>query len=77
MTLNQGIRLPCESDRRNCDLTQATIVWFPEDTCTFQVAKILARMIKFHQKCFIESIPYEDVSPDKIRKSNFDFRNIK
>ena len=48
----QGIRLPCKNDQGYCDpttRTQATIVWFPEDTCTtFQVAKIHARMIKFH-----------------------------
>ena len=40
----QGIRLPCNNDQGYCDpttRTQATIVWFPEDTCTtFQVAKI-------------------------------------
>ena len=31
--------------------TQATIVWFPEETCSvFQVPKIHARMIKFHKK---------------------------
>ena len=39
-----GIRLPCKNDQGYCDpttRTQATIVWFPEDTCTtFQVAKI-------------------------------------
>ena len=39
----QGIRLPCKIDQGYCDpktKTQATIVWFPEDTCiTFQVAK--------------------------------------
>ena len=39
----QGIRLPCKNDQGYCDpttRTQATIVWFPEDTCTtFQVAK--------------------------------------
>ena len=50
----QGIRLPCKNDQGYCDpttRTQATIVWFPEDTCTtFQVAKIHARMIKFHEK---------------------------
>ena len=61
----QGIRLPCENNQGYCDpttRTQATIVWFPEDTCTtFQVAKIHARMIKFHEKFFIESIPYEQV----------------
>ena len=39
--------------------TQAINVWFPGDTCTtFQVAKIHARMIKFHQEFFIESILY-------------------
>ena len=55
--------------------TQATIVWFPEDTCTtFQVAKIHARMIKFHEKYFIQSIPYEQVHPSRKLSSNF--RNI-
>ena len=55
--------------------TQATIVWFPEDTCTtFQVAKIHARMIKFHEKYSIESIPYEQVNPS--RKQSNDFRII-
>ena len=38
----QGIRLPCKIDQDYCDpttRTQATIVWFAEDTCTtFQVA---------------------------------------
>ena len=66
----QGIRLLCRNDQGYCDpttRTQATIVWFPEDTCTtFQVAKIHARMIKFHQKIFIESIPFEDVNPDQL-----------
>ena len=56
----QGIRLPCKNDQGYCDSTtrtQATIVWFTEDTCTtFQLAKIHARKIKCHQKCFIESI---------------------
>ena len=33
-------------------------------------------MIKFHQKYFIESIPYEDVNPDQIRNANHKFRNI-
>ena len=63
----QGNRLPCKNDQGYCDpttRTQATIVWFPEDTCTtFQVAKIHARMIKFHEKYFLESIPYEQVNP--------------
>ena len=76
----QGIRLPCKNDQGYGDpstRTQATIVWFPEDTCTtFQVAKIYARMIKFHQKYFIESIPFEDVSPEQIGHSNYNFRNI-
>ena len=74
----QGIRLPCKNDQGYCDpttRTQATIVWFPEDTCTtFQVAKIHARMIKFHKKCFIESIPHEQVNPS--RKQRTDFENI-
>ena len=63
-----GIRLPCKKNQGYCDPTtptQARIDWFPEDTwTTFQVAKIHARMIKIHQKYFIESIPYEDVNPD-------------
>ena len=50
----QGIRLPCKIDQGYCNptrRTQATIVLFPEDTCTtFQVARIHARKIKFHQK---------------------------
>ena len=73
----QGIRLPCKNDQGYCGpttRTQATIVWFPEDTrTTFQVAKIHARMIKFHEKYFIESIPYEQVHPS--RKQSTDFRN--
>ena len=71
----QGIRLPCKNDQGYCDpttRTQATIVWFPEDTCTtFQVAKIHARMIKFLEKYFIESIPYEEVKPSHKRSNNF------
>ena len=74
----QGVRLPCKNDQGYCDpttRTQATIVWFPKDTCTtFQVAKIDARMIKFHEKYFIESIPYDRVNPS--RKQSTDFRNF-
>ena len=74
----QGIRLSCKNDQGYCDTTtktQATIVWFPEDTCTtFQVAKIHARMIKFHEKYFIESIPYEQ--GNQSRKQRNDFKNI-
>ena len=33
-------------------------------------------MIKFHQKHFIESVPFENVNPDQIRQSNQNFRNI-
>ena len=33
-------------------------------------------MIKFHQKYFIESIPFEDVSPVQIKQKNHKFRNI-
>ena len=47
--LHQGVRLSCKTDQEYCDATtrtQATSVWFPEETCTvFQVAKIHARMI--------------------------------
>ena len=71
----QGIRLPCKNDQGYCDpttRTQATSVWFPEDTCTtFQVAKTHARMIKFHKKFFIETIPYEQVNPSNKRSYNF------
>ena len=78
--LFQGIRLPCKNDQGYCDpttRTQATIVWFREETCTvFQVAKIHARMIKFHQKHFIESTPFEEVNPDQIRHSNAKVRNL-
>ena len=74
----QGIRLPCKNDQGYCDPTtriQATIVWFLEDTCTtIQIAKIHARMINFHEKYFIESIPYIQVNPS--RKQSTDFRNI-
>ena len=75
--LYQGIRLPFKNDQGYCDpttRTQATIVWFPEETCTiFQVTKTHARMIKLHQNCFIESIPFEDVNPDQIRQGNQNF----
>ena len=78
--LYQGIRLPCKNYQGYCDptiRTQATIVWFPEETCTvFQVAKIHARVIEFHQKYFIESIPFEEVKPDQIRHNNAKFRNL-
>ena len=33
-------------------------------------------MIKFHQKIFIESIPFEKVNPNQIRQKNHKFRNI-
>ena len=74
----QGIRLPGKNNQGYCDpttRTQAGIVWFLEDTCTtFQVAKIHARMIKFHEKYFIESIPYEQLNPS--HKQSTDFKNI-
>ena len=76
----QGIGLPRKNGLGYCDhttRTQATIVWFPKDTCTtFQVAKIYARKIKFHQNCFIESIPFENVNFDQLRHGNYSFRNI-
>ena len=78
--LYQGIRLHCKNDQGYCNpttRTQATIVWFPEETCKIlQVAKIHARMIKFHQKYFIESVPFEDVNFDQIRQSNQKIRNL-
>ena len=74
----QGIRLPCKNDQGYCDpttRTQATIDWFPEDTCTtFQVAKTHARMIKFHEKKLKESISYKQVNPSRKQSNNF--RNI-
>ena len=74
----QGIRLPCKNDQGYCHPTtrnQATIDWFPEDTCTtFQVAKIHAQILKFHEKYFIESISYEKVNPS--HKQSNDFKNI-
>ena len=33
-------------------------------------------MIKFQQKYFIESIPFENVNPDQNRQSNYKFSNI-
>ena len=33
-------------------------------------------MIKFHQKYFIESIPFEEVNPDQIGKNLNKFRNF-
>ena len=75
--LYQDIRLPCKNDQGYCDpttRTQATIVWFPEETCTvFQEAKIHAIMINSNS---IVSIPYEKVNPDQIRSMNHKFRNI-
>ena len=76
----QGIRLPCKNDQGYSDprtRTQATIVWFPKDTCTtFQIAKFHARIIKFHEKHFIESISFDNVNPSQIRSRNIKFRNI-
>ena len=74
----QGNRLPCKNDQGYCNpttRTQATNVWFSEDTCTtFQVAKIHGRRIKFQEKYFIESIPYEQVNPS--HKLSNGFRNL-
>ena len=76
----QRIPFHFKNDQGYCDpttRTQATIVWFPEKTCTiFQVAKIHARLIKFHQKYFIETIQFEVVNPDQSRNTNHTFRNI-
>ena len=57
--------------------TQATIVWFPEDTCTtFQIARIHASMIKLYHENFIESIHYDKVNPEKIRRNKNRYNNI-
>ena len=34
-------------------------------------------MIRFHQKHFFESIPYDEVNLDKVRQNNYKFRNIR
>ena len=74
----QEIRLSCKNDQGYCDpttRTQATIVCLPEDTCTrIQVAKIHARIINFHEKYFIESIPFDKVNASQRRSTKF--RNI-
>ena len=33
-------------------------------------------MIKFHQKFFTGTIPFEDLNPDQLRHSNYKFRDI-
>ena len=33
-------------------------------------------MIKFHQNCFIESIPFEVVNPEQNRQNNHKIRNL-
>ena len=33
-------------------------------------------MMKFHQKYFVESIPFENVNPGKLTHCNYNFRNI-
>ena len=38
--------------------------------------KLHARMIKFHEKYFIESIPRDKVNPDKIRQNRNCYNNI-
>ena len=76
----QIVPLSCKIDRSFCVPTirsQATIVWFPEDTCTrFQVARIHARRIKVHQKSFSESIPHDKINLDKIRQNRKCYNNI-
>ena len=79
-SIYQGIRLPCKKYHGYCDpttRTQATFVWFPEDTCTtFQIARIHASMIKIHHKNFIESIHYDKVNPENIRLKDNRYINI-
>ena len=43
---------------------------------TFQVARIHAIMIQFHQNYFTESITYDKVNREKIRRNNQRFNNI-
>ena len=38
--------------------------------------KIHARMIELHQNCFIESIPYVKINPDKIQQNRSFYNNI-
>ena len=78
--IHHGIRLTRKNYQGYCDpttRTKATIVWFTKDTCTiFQVAKIHARMIKFHEYYFIESIPFDTDNPSQIRNRKIKFRNF-
>ena len=68
--LYQGIRLPCKND-------QGFLRSYNTNTSNhFQVAMIHARMVKFHQKYFIESIPFKEVNLDQIRNNNTNFRNL-
>ena len=77
----QGKQLLCKIYQGYCNpttRTQATIVWFPEYTCKIiQVARIHARMIKFHPKKFMESIPYDKVNPEKIRQNKNCYNKVK
>ena len=76
----RGIQLLCKNDQGYCDpttRTQSTIVWFAkETTTTFQVERFLARMIKFHQNYFYESVPDDKVNPEKTRQINNRSNNI-
>ena len=57
----QGIRLHCKNDQGYCDpttRTQATIVWFHEDTCTsyhthFKLQKYTQEGLKFIKNAFL------------------------
>ena len=52
------------------------MVHVPADTCTtFYVAKIHARMIKFHQ-LFFYSIPFEKVTLERFRLNKQNYNNI-
>ena len=42
---------------------------------TFEVAKIHASLIKFHEKYFIESMPYDNINPDQTRPNPNPFKN--
>ena len=69
----QGIRLPCKNDQGYCDpttRTQATIVWFPEDTLyNISSSKNTRSYDKISPKNIsIQSIPYEQVNPSTKTK---------
>ena len=78
--LYEGLRFPCKNNQEYCDpstRTQATIVWFLEDTCTtFKIAENHARIIKFYQKDFIHLISFEKINPDRFGSNGQNYKVI-